>query len=611
MPSGFYNLKELDILLQIEEEKKEEYHLNLNKLTKLGWIEKAENEYKMHEIIRQLVLKEYLPDYEFYEDYISLLLRTSTIDQSKDNPVEKFFIIPFCLNVIENIQSNNKAMGYLMKNAASLLSDQGKYSEALEINFRVLDIAERIGNKELKLNIMTNLGSNYADLGKYKEAIDYMEQVLREAGEMFGDNHQNIAVIQSNLATVYQILGEYAKARDLLEMALKSDIENFGEKHPTVAAFQSNLANVYGDLGNYAKARDLLELALKSDIENFGEKHPNVASHQSNLANVYRDLGEYAQAKDLLELALKSAIENFGEKHPTVAVRQSNLAGVYESLGKYARARDLLEMALKSDIENFGEKHPNVASHQSNLANVYGSLGKHTKALVLLKLALKSDMENFGKKHPMVATRYNNLGTLFYDMKEYDLAWDNFQKALSIAKIVWGEKHPKTITTKNSLEIIIKLMTYNVLTGKGTELSDALSNINESLQSEDVEMKQYFKFLNILTQEGDAQDYFEKLSPEYKQMVIDVQNGMQQRALIEELNKYTVMAIKSHNNQENLLEEIRLHISNLGGNIHPEVRKYYDFLLEYAEGKDANEFKDTIGKPLWEMFIMIRDGRES
>ncbi len=279
--------------MQNEEENKEEFHFKLNKLMKLGWIEKAEIFYKMHEIIRQLVLKEYPPDYEFYEDYIISLVNISTIDESKDNPVEKFVIIPFCLNVIENIHCNNELMGYIMKAAAYLLSYQGKYSEALEINTKALDIAERIENKELKYLIVAALGEDYKDLGKYMEARDYMEQVLSVAGEIFGDNHVNIATIQSNLANIYGCLGEYINARDLLELALKSDMENFGEKHPTVAVRQSNLANVYREMGEYAKARDLLELALKSDIENFGEKHPMVATRYNNLGTLFFEMKEY------------------------------------------------------------------------------------------------------------------------------------------------------------------------------------------------------------------------------------------------------------------------------------------------------------------------------
>jgi tetratricopeptide (TPR) repeat protein len=566
MPSGFYDLEYLDFFLQIEEEKKDVFHLCLNKLVKSGWLEKNESEYKMHEIIRQLILKEYPPDYAFYEDYINLLSNISTIDQSKDNPVEKFFIIPFCLNVIENIHSDNELMGYLMKNAASLLSDQGRYPGALEINIKAMAIAERVGSKKLKLNIMTNLGQNYSDLGKYKEARDYMEQGLSAAGEVFGERHQNIAAIQSNLANLYSDLGEYNKARNFLELALKLDLENFGEKHPTVAVRQSNLATVYQDIGEYAKARDLLELALKTNIENFGEKHPAVAANQSNLAIVYKHLGEYTKAFDLLELALKSDMENFGENHPNVAVSQSNLAMVYKDLGEFTKARDLLELALKSDLENFGEKHPNVA------------------------------------------TDHNNLGGLFLEMKEYDLAWDYFQKALSIAKIVWGEEHPNTLSTINSIEYLVKLMSSNVLAEKGTEVSIALRNINESLGAENVELKQYFEFLEVIIQKGDVQGYFEKLSPEYKKLVEDVHKEIQRKAFWEELKKFTVMAIKTHNGQEDFLEEILLHISKLGEDIHPEVRKYYDFLLGYAEGEDAEVLKDTIYRSLWEMFIEIRDG---
>ncbi len=121
-------------------------------------------------------------------------------------------------------------------------------------------------------------------------------------------------------------------------------------------------------------------------------------------------------------------------------------------------------------------------------------------------------------------------------------------------------------------------MSSKVLAGNETEVSNALSNIYKALGTEDVEMKQYFEFLEVIIKEGDVKDYFEKLSPEYKKLVEDVQDEMQQEgAFIEELSKYTVMAIQTHKDQENHLENIQLYVSNLGEYIHPEARKYFDF----------------------------------
>ncbi|MCD4650606.1 MAG: tetratricopeptide repeat protein [Candidatus Cloacimonetes bacterium] len=310
IPSEFYSAEIIEFFLQIEDEKREKFCSNLNGLVEMGWIEKSDNNYKLHDILRQLILKDFPPIYEYYEDYIRIVTILCNVDDSKDNIVEKIPAFLLGVEVLKYIKELNKVTSALTNNLAVYYYKDYK--------------------------------------GNYLIARDLLETALQSDMENFGEKHPTVAVSQSNLATVYKNLGEYDKARELLEVALKSDLENFGEKHPTVAVSQSNLATVYKNLGEYEKARDLLEAALKSDMENFEEKHPTVAVSQSNLAGVYQELGEYEKARDLLEAALQSTLENFGEKHPTVAVSQSNLAGVYQDLGEYKKARELLEVALKS-----------------------------------------------------------------------------------------------------------------------------------------------------------------------------------------------------------------------------------------------------------------------
>ncbi|MCF7919214.1 MAG: tetratricopeptide repeat protein [Candidatus Cloacimonetes bacterium] len=482
MPSIFEDYRVLDFFWQVEDKNKEEFHLNLNLLTKRGWLERTRNEYKLHGIISQLVLNEYPPDYDFYKEYISLLLSISLFEQDKENHIDKLFIIPYCLNIIVYLSIDNDRLIYLMKNVASLLSYHGNYSLALEINKEALTNAEKIGNRRLELQMISAMGLNYENMGRYNEARELYEQILCEAGEIFGENHPNIAATKSNLANVCSRLRECTKAKDLLEQALKSDIEIFGENHPRVVAHKSNLASVYGDMREYTKARGIMEQVLESAIKQFGEMNPNVA------------------------------------------------------------------------------------------------------------------------------TAYNNLGQISLAMQEHDPAWEYIQKALLIAKIVWGAEHPNTISINKSIIYIIKSLTYIVLKGNGSDICDVLSKINKSLLSTDVDMKKYIEFLYVLIQKGDAMGYYEKLSPDFKELVNDVRNEMQQRTIIETLTKFTIMAIKSHETQDDHIEEIQQQIEELREEANSEVRKYYDFLLAYAKGIYSEELKDMIDKPLWEMFIKIKNG---
>ncbi|MCD4746243.1 MAG: tetratricopeptide repeat protein, partial [Bacteroidales bacterium] len=196
LPSIDIDYDFLYILLQVEKL----YWTNdfpsvLEGLYETGFLQKnKENEsYKLHAVLNE-VLKTSLN--QLVED-IAPLLETVTallsIDQSKDNPIDKFPFIPYGDAIIELFPGTNHP-----------------------------DVAQ----------LKNNLALVYQDLGDYEKARDLLESALKSGLKNFGEKHPNVAVRQSNLALVYQDLGDYEKARDLLESALKSDIKNFGEKHP-------------------------------------------------------------------------------------------------------------------------------------------------------------------------------------------------------------------------------------------------------------------------------------------------------------------------------------------------------------------------------------------
>jgi tetratricopeptide (TPR) repeat protein/GTPase SAR1 family protein len=341
----------------------DEFSGALEELYAKGWLLKKEetDSYQMHRIVNEVAREQLSPKLVHIESLLDSLIGKLSIDQTKDNPIEKFKWISFGDSLLKIFSESDDSMIISLENTLALV---------------------------------------YKNLGQYENARDLLEKALKSNLVNYEELHPDIAVSQSNLAMVYKDLGEYEKARDLLEKALASDLINFSESHPAVARSQSNLAMVYKDLGEYEKARDLLSRAMVNTMTNYEEHHPYITICQLNLGLVYWTLGEYEKARDLLEKALASDLINFDESHPDVANSQSSLGSIYRDLGEYEKARDLLEKALASDLINFGESHPAVARSQSNLALLYRDLGEYEKARDLWQNAFQILVDTLGKNHP-------------------------------------------------------------------------------------------------------------------------------------------------------------------------------------------------------------------
>ncbi len=418
LPSEFHGFDFLVELIQVEESAyADQFPALLTDLKRRGWlIENVETDsYKMHQVIQAALLPQLAIHFDTVLALVEQVRKKLSIDQTKDNPVDKFQWIPF-----------------------------GK---------RLLEIFEQEYPSELS-HLQNNLALVLQDLGDYEGAKALLEKALASDEQNFGEAHPTTAVSYSNLALVLKALGDYEGAKALLEKALASDEQNFGEAHPTTAVRYSNLALVLQDLGDYEGAKALLEKALASAKQNFGEAHPTTAVSYSNLALVLQALGDYEGAKALLEKALASDEQHFGEAHPTTAVSYSNLALVLKALGDYEGAKALLEKALASDEQNFGEAHPTTAVRYSNLALVLQDLGDYEGAKALLEKALASDEQHFGEAHPTTALRYWNLATVLNNLKSYEAALGLLEKAHGVFKQSLPGDHPYVKNTRDWCEHI-------------------------------------------------------------------------------------------------------------------------------------------------------------
>lgn len=364
LPSYNYGIEFLVGLFQKFEEPEREQLINiLNSLANKGWIDKIANDsitYKCHAVVQHAVREKTRPNWENCMVVIRSVITLIRIDETQDNPVDKFPFAELADSLLQYIEGNK-------------------------------------GNRSLLLN---EAGLLQQHLGDYSKAKSLLESALSMGIKEHGEDHPDVAASRSNLALVYQDLGNFEKARELLDAALNSNLNHFGEDHPIIATTRSNLAVVYQDLGYFEKARELLETALDSDIKHFGEQHPKVATLRSNLAVVYRNLGKFEKARELLEAALDSDLKHFGELHPNIARCNSNLAQVYKSLGDFKKAQELLKVALSSDIRHFGVMHSNVATDYNNLGLLQLKLGLFDEGIESLLKAHEICLQCWGSEHP-------------------------------------------------------------------------------------------------------------------------------------------------------------------------------------------------------------------
>ncbi len=421
----------------------------LDNLAGKGWLlcDEKRNNFKMHRVVQEAFREKLKITPHDIESLLTNVTSKLSVDQTKDNPVDKFLWIPYG-EAVELIvgQFQEPMVGQLQGKLGWVLQDFGDYAGAKTLLERALASDEKnfgVANPETAVSC-ANLAQVLRDLGEYNRAAELLKRALEIAETTLGVKHLTTATRCSNLGLVYQALGDYVLAKKLFERALSIEEEKLGAEHSTTAVSYANLGSVLHDLGQNEKAKELLELALVSDKKNFGADHPKIAVRSSNLALVLQDLGQNDKAKELLEHAMAYYQRDFGPNHPTTAIISSNLASVHQALGDYGAAKELLESAMRSAEEHFGIDNPTTAVRYSNLGSVLQKLGDHDGAKEMLERAFVILEKNLGADHPTTALTCSNLGMALGALGDYAGAMNLLKRAMTINEQIFGKDHPTT-----------------------------------------------------------------------------------------------------------------------------------------------------------------------
>ncbi len=136
LPPEFHIWDLLLFFLVEKDEDQEEFNATLSALHEKGWILYNEDtdSYKMHRIIGEVVIHKLQPSVDDVAYLIDQVSNVLSIDEAKDNPIDKFKWVPFGKILTDYFSaSSEKQIAILQNNLATVLQALGDYEKAKEL----------------------------------------------------------------------------------------------------------------------------------------------------------------------------------------------------------------------------------------------------------------------------------------------------------------------------------------------------------------------------------------------------------------------------------------------------------------------------------------------
>ena len=222
---------------------------------------------------------------------------------------------------------------------SSALADLGRIAEAVEASDRDLQTLRRLFGARHP-EVAAALGDRAAlmlDAGRSADAAAAAAEAVSIMNDALETHSPNVTALQISVGAALLDVRDPAGAK-FLELARAARVAEFGEDHPDVALIDSNLALTYLDAGDTARALTTLRHAIAVQERVLGPDHLELAVAVYNLAVAERTTRDYAAAaatarravaiydkrqrgasRHILSLDLVAEIENLAG-HPELAL---------------------------------------------------------------------------------------------------------------------------------------------------------------------------------------------------------------------------------------------------------------------------------------------------
>jgi hypothetical protein len=203
-------------------------------------------------------------------------------------------------------------------NLALVFSDQGKYTQAAQMETKLLSLMERTHGDEHydTLIVMSNLAITLHSLKRLEEAERMQRRVIDVMQRAHGKSGTEVLKHRANLASTLASQRRFSEADDILCGVIDAVTLSFGSEHPITLTSRSNFAVSLSSQCRYGEAETLHREILLLRTKVLGADHPGTLKTMVNLANVLIGKQEFAESESLILAAQDVCTRTIGSTHP-------------------------------------------------------------------------------------------------------------------------------------------------------------------------------------------------------------------------------------------------------------------------------------------------------
>ncbi|MBL8957300.1 MAG: serine/threonine protein kinase [Myxococcaceae bacterium] len=224
----------------------------------------------------------------------------------------------------------------------SLLAEEGKTAEAVEVQAAAEALAEKLFGRDAPLTLKTR-GSHAHALfvaGRYAEAARLDEALLERLESLYGPHHPEVAKLHLNLSGALSMAGRRTEAVEHAHRALEMITAAQGPRSPMLVDVLNNLASLYALDARLTEALAAQQRSLEMARAVLGLEHPKLARLLANLAMMQLRHGDTREALESSTEAL-ALLEKLGRlQHPDAVMTLINRALICWVRAEYGCAAD-------------------------------------------------------------------------------------------------------------------------------------------------------------------------------------------------------------------------------------------------------------------------------
>jgi tetratricopeptide (TPR) repeat protein len=202
------------------------------------------------------------------------------------------------------------------------------------------------------MDSMDGLAETLSDQGKYSDALEVLQELLGLQEKNYGREHSKVMKTTGTLAVVFKELERLSDAADTLQKLVDMQSNIHGEGHLEMLDTASYLAIVVGKQEQFAKAEKIFRQVVELRAKALSKNHTKTLASLSYLAVMLQKQGRGAEAKAALR-GHDEGKDNFFSYQPLSSTRSARIIKVYPS--QYKTAALVCKLSKKVLNDNISE----------------------------------------------------------------------------------------------------------------------------------------------------------------------------------------------------------------------------------------------------------------